>query len=214
MTRGARFSLIALALLVASGIAAAMPAGVADTPLRHSFETMATPAGWIEGREAPDTVLPPDARAPIRLSRGYVKGPATQWVLVEYFPSQSEARRAAAREFVFPGAGWSQITEREVTLPVAPGGVEPLEANLVLVESGGQRYAVLYWYEVGGVATASDHGYRARLLYNQLVRGRSDGALIRIASPFQAGEDEQAILARHIDFLRVFYPALLGSLPR
>jgi EpsI family protein len=214
MTRGARFSLVALALLVASGIAAAMPAGGTDMPLRASFEALATPAGWTEGREAPDTVLPPDARAPVRLSRGYAKGPATEWVLVEYFPSQSEARRAAAREFVFPGAGWSQITEREVTLPVASGGVESLEANLVLVESGGQRYAVLYWYEVGGVATASDHGYRARLLYNRLVRGRSDGALIRIASPFQAGEDEPAILARHIDFLRVFYPALLGSLPR
>ncbi|HKZ05044.1 MAG TPA: EpsI family protein [Methylomirabilota bacterium] len=214
MTRGARFSVIALALLVVSGVAAAMPVGGVDTPLRVSFEALATPAGWMEGREAPETVLAPDGRAPIRLSRGYTKGPATEWVLVEYFPSQTESRRAAAREFVFPGAGWSQLTERAVTLPIASGGAAPIEANLVLVESGGQRHAVLYWYEVGGVATASDHGYRARLLYNRLVRGRSDGALIRIASPFQAGEDEQAILARHIDFLRVFYPALLGSLPR
>lgn len=214
MTRGARFSLVALALLVASGIAAAMPAGGADTPLRRSFDALATPAGWMEGREAPEGVLVPDGRAPVRLSRGYTNGPSTQWVLVEYFPAQNESRRAAAREFVFPGAGWSQITEREVTLPIASGGADPLEANLVLVETGGQRYALLYWYEVGGVATASDHGYRARLLYNRLVRGRSDGALIRVASPFQTGEDEQAILARHIDFLRVFYPALLGSLPR
>ena len=35
-------------------------------------------------------------------------------------------------------------------------------------------------------AVASDHWYRARLLYNRLVHGRTDGALVRIASP--AGE--------------------------
>jgi EpsI family protein len=212
--REVRFSLIALGLLVATGIAAAMPAGMNDTPLRAPFESLGPPAGWTEGREAPEKVLLPDARAPLRLSGAYTKGTATQWVLVEYFPAQNESRRAAAREFLFPGSGWTQIAEREVVLPVGSAPGKRLEANLVLMEAGGQRYAVLYWYEVGGVATASDHGYRARLLYNRLVRGRSDGALIRVASPFQAGEDDNTVLSRQIDFLRVFYPALLGSLPR
>lgn len=213
MRREVRFSLIALALLVATGIAAAMPAGMTETPLRVSLDAVRPPAGWMEDREPPATVLPPDARAPIRLARGYVKGGETEWVLVEYFPSQDESRRAAAREFVFPGMGWSQITEREVTLALEKAAPS-LEANQVLVEAGGKRYGVLYWYQIGGAATASDHGYRARLLYNRLVRGRSDGALIRIASPLQAGEDGAAVLARQAEFLRVFYPALLGSLPR
>lgn len=213
MRREVRFSLIALALLVAAGIATAMPAGMGLTPLRAPFDTVPTPAGWTEGGEPPETVLSPDDRAPIRLARSFTKWPETQWVLVEYFPAQDESRRAAAREFAFPGTGWTQITEREVVL--ALGKAAPsLEANQVLVEAAGKRYAVLYWYEIGGVATASDHGYRARLLYNRLVRGRSDGALIRIASPLQAGEDGAAVLARQAEFLRVFYPALLGSLPR
>src|SRR4029434_7590141 len=95
----------------------------------------------------------------------------------------------------FPGGGWSQISEREVTLPLGAAAEGGLAANLVLIETGGQQYDLLYLYEVRGVAIASDHGYRARLLYNRLVWGRSDGALIRIASPVQAGEEEHGVLA-------------------
>ena len=214
MRRGPLFSLSALALLVATGIAVGMPKGAAETPLRGRLDALPLPAGWAETREAPESVLRPDGRAPLRLARGYTQGSETEWVLVEYFPSQDESRRAAAREFVFPGGGWSQISEREVTVPLAAAAGGALAPNLVLVETGGQRYAILYWYEIGGVAIASDHGYRARLLYNQLVRGRSDGALIRVASPVQAGEEDQAVLTRQAEFLRAFYPALLGSLPR
>ena len=213
MRRGVRFSLIALGLLVATGIAVAMPVRVAETPLRASFEAIAAPPGWRATDEAPQTILRPDERAPVRLARGYAKGSDTQWVLVEYFPIQDETRRATAREFVFPAQGWTQLTEHEVALPIGAGGAA-VPANLVLIEVNKQRYVVLYWYEIGGIPTPSDHGYRARLLYNQLVRGRSDGALIRIASPLATGEDRGALLSRQIDFLRLFYPALLGSLPR
>ena len=212
MRRGVRFSLITLGLLVATGIAVAMPVRVAETPLRVSFEAISAPPGWTAAGEAPETILRPDGRAPVRLARGYTKGPETEWVLIEYFPIQDETRRAAAREFVFPAQGWTQMTEREVSLPIGAGDAG-VPANLVLIEINKQRYAVLYWYQIGGIATISDHGYRARLLYNQLVRGRSDGALIRIASPLRAGEDGRAALIRQTEFLRLLYPALLGSLP-
>ena len=213
MRRGMRFALIALGLLVATGIAVAMPVRVEETPLRASFETIAAPPGWRATDEAPETILRPDERAPLRLARGYATGSETQWVLVEYFPIQDEARRATAREFVFPAQGWSRLTEQGVSLPIGPGGAA-VPATLVLIEVNNQRYAVLYWYEIAGIPTPSDHRYRAHLLYNQLVRGRSDGALIRIASPLATGEDRGALLSRQIDFLRLFYPALLGSLPR
>ena len=213
MRRGLRFSLIALGLLVATGIAVAMPAHVAQTPLRGSFEGIAAPPGWRVVDEAPQTILRPDERAPVRLARGYEKGADTEWVLVEYFPVQDETRRATAREFVFPAQGWSQLTERAVSLPIGLGGAG-VPANLVLIEVNRQQYAVLYWYQIGEIPTPSDNGYRARLLYNQLVRGRSDGALIRIASPLATGEDGNAVVARQTEFLRLFYPALLGKLPR
>lgn len=215
MRRAVVFSLIALALLAAAGIAVTVPMGLAEVPLRASLETIPDILpGWSAGGDVPAGVLPPDTRAPDRLVRGYAGPAGPVWVMVEYFPSQNETRRAAAREFVFPGAGWSQIDEREVTFRVpAPDG-RALEANLVVVEAGGRRYAIGYWYQIGPSAVASDHWFRARLLYNRLVRGRSDGALVRVASPLGSGEDSGAALARHTEFLRVFYPVLLRSLPR
>lgn len=215
MRREVACSLVALALLAATGVAVAVPSGRAEIPLRASFESVpAVLPGWNATSDVPAEILPPDTRAPSRLVRGYTSPTGPVWVMVEYFPSQDESRRAAAREFVFPGAGWSQITERDVTIPLADGAGRPLEANQVVVEAGGRRYAIGYWYQIGPHAVASDHGYRARLLYNRLVRGRSDGALVRIAAPLGSDEDGAAALTRQADFLRVFYPALLRSLPR
>src|SRR5262249_34530537 len=148
MRRGVRFSLIALGLLVATGIAVAMPVRVTETPLRVSFEAISAPPGWTTTEAAPETILRPDGRAPVRLARGYTNGSETEWVLVEYCPTQDETRRAAAREFVFPAQGWTQMTEREVSLPIG-GGEAGVRANLVLIEINKQRYAVLYWYQIG-----------------------------------------------------------------
>jgi EpsI family protein len=215
MRREVVFSLIALALLAATGAAVAVPMGRAEVPLRASLETIPDVLpGWGAAGDAPAGVLTPDTRAPNRLVRGYAGPAGPVWVMVEYFPSQDETRRAAAREFVFSGGGWSQIAEREVTFPLRAEDGRGLVANLVLVEVGGRRYAIGYWYQIGLSAMASDHWYRAHLLYNRLVRGRSDGALVRIASPLASGEDGAAALARQAEFLRVFYPALLRSLPR
>jgi EpsI family protein len=215
MRREVLFSLVALALLAATGVVVAVPLGLAEVPLRAPLETIPEVLpGWSPTDGVPADVLPPDNRAPNRLVRGYASPAGPVWVMVEYFPSQDEARRAAAREFVFPGVGWSQIAEREVAIPVPAAAGRGLEANLVEVEAGGRRYVIGYWYQIGPSAVASDHWYRARLLYNRLVRGRSDGALVRIASPLRSGEDSGAALARQTEFLRVFYPALLRSLPR
>jgi EpsI family protein len=98
-------------------------------------------------------------------------------------------------------------------LPVAgaPGG--RLNANLVLIEEGGRRYAIAYWYQIGQAPLASDHWYRVRLLYNRIVHGRTDGALIRMASPVASGEDPAVVVARYARFLGVFYPELLRRLP-
>src|SRR4030095_10069736 len=74
MVRGVRFSLIALGLLVATGIAVAMPVRVIETPLRASLEAVPAPPGWRVTDEAPETILRPDGRAPVRLARGYAKG--------------------------------------------------------------------------------------------------------------------------------------------
>ena len=81
------------------------------------------------------------------------------------------------------------------------------------MEADGRSVAILYWYQIGRHSIGSDHGYRARLLFNRLVLGRGDGALIRVASPVPSTQDVTRVVARQMEFVRVFYPELLRSLP-
>ena len=74
MRRETVFSLSALALLVATGIAVGMPNGAAETPLRGRLDALPVPVGWAETHEAPESVLRSDGRAPLRLARGYTRG--------------------------------------------------------------------------------------------------------------------------------------------
>jgi len=214
MSRETGFSCLALVLLIAAGILVAAPSGVADVPLRTSLETIpGTFPGWSATNNGPERILPLAAGAADRLGRGFADNTGSIWVLVEYFPTQNENRRAAAGDLVYPAVGWSQLEERGVSLqvPAASGG--RLNANLIVIEEGGRRYAIAYWYQIGQAAVASDHWYRVRLLYNRIVHGRTDGALIRMASPVASGEDPAVVVARYARFLGVFYPELLRRLP-
>ncbi len=215
MRREARFSLVALALIAAAGLLVTVRAGVAEVPLQASFEAVPDSLpSWVQSSGSPGDSLPPDPRAPIRLLRGYERAGRPVWVSVEYFPSQEEGKRPAARQLVFPGHGWIDLTEQPVQLTVGDAAGRPIDATLVLVEGRGGRFAVVYWYQIGQRSVASDHWYRAELLYNGLVRGRTDGALVRLASPLGSDESAAAVPALHSDFLREFYPLLLRSLPR
>jgi EpsI family protein len=215
MKRQALHSLVALALMAVTGVLVAMPIGIAEIPLRVDLESLpASLPGWSPTNRSAGDTLPPDLRAPTRVTRAYEREGRPLWATVEYYPSQDEARRAAARDLVIPSHGWSQITERRVQIPVtsAPGG--QLAVNLVMLEGRAGRVGIVYWYQIAQHPLASDHWYRVELLYNGLVRGRTDGALVRMASPMETAEDPGALLVRHADFLREFYPLLLRSLPR
>src|SRR6185503_10786043 len=167
MKRPTLYSLVALALMAIAGVLITVPAGGADVPLRSSFEAIPDVLpGWAFSSQTPGDALPPDAGAPSRLFRGFERGGRPLWVSVEYFPSQDEARRSAARTLIIPGHGWSQIAEQPVrlTADAAPGG--GLNANLVLMDGRVGKVAVVYWYQIGQTSLASDHWYRAQLLYN------------------------------------------------
>jgi EpsI family protein len=215
MRRQAVHALVALALVGVAGALVAAPASLQDVPLRMDFEAVPDAvAGFRATAWSSVAALPPDPRAPRRLTRAFEREGRPVWTMVEYYPSQESERRAAARDLVFPSHGWSQIAERRVDLPApaAPGG--RLEANLVVLEGRPDRVAIVYWYQIGQQPLASDHWYRVELLYNGIAHGRTDGALVRIATPLRSDEAPEAALPRLTDFLREFYPLLLRSLPR
>ncbi len=214
MSRLALFSLVALALCASAAAVIAAPRVVHDVspsaPLAFIPHRL---ADWRAVEDGQPSVLPVDPGVPEHLARAYDKDGRRVWVSVGYYPNQAEGRRPPARSLMFPRAGWSDLSEQSVSV-VLPGEGGRLPATLVLTRSPERSLAILYWYELPGRAIASDHWYRAALLYNRLVRGRADGALIRIATAVPETTGVAEALAVHEDFIRVFHPELLRRLPR
>ena len=214
MRRPALFSLVTLALCATAAVVIAAPRAVHDVPPAMPLEFVPLRlAGWVATEPGEASVLPMDRGVPEHLGRAYDKDGQRVWVSVDYYPNQAEGRRPPARSLLFPSQGWSDLSEQEVSVPL-PGGAERLPATLILMRSRDRRLAILYWYQLQGRGIASDHWYRATLLYNRLVRGRADGALIRIATAMPETTGAAEALAVHEDFIRVFHPELLRRLPR
>lgn len=209
-------SVAALVLLVAAAILLYQPVEPpSPVPLRGSLELLpASFVGWAAAALPSADALPHDASAPHHLLRSYANGVLPIWVSVAYYGAQRAGSRPPARDLLFPRQGWTELSEREVTLPVDAGDHQRIPANLVLMTTARQRLAILYWYQVGQRAVASDHWYRALVVYNRLVHGRTDGALVRLVSPIPEGISTEAVVDKQALFLRAFYPELLQRLPR
>jgi EpsI family protein len=212
--RRARFFLLAVGLIGATALVSSLPGGASHAPVVATLGAIPTVLpGWSSTDRVPAGVMPSDPSAETELVRAYQNGTQTVWVSVGYYPGQVEGRRPAARKLLFPGSGWRNLNEESTRIAVDGqiGGTIP--ATLVVMETDGRSLAILYWYQIGRRSVASDHGYRALLLVNRVVRGRSDGALVRIVSPVQSAREVAPVVAKQMEFVRVFYPALLRNLP-
>jgi EpsI family protein len=169
-------------------------------------------AGWVPAGEAGAALLPRDPRADESLVRTYERGGTTVHVAVTYYGRQWDTRRLLAASVIEPPGGWIESQTSTIDLPVsqAPRASSPRAATL-LMRRAEQRYALVYWYQLGDRAFASDVRYRASLLASTLFRRRSEGMLVRIAAlvPSEAADPFAAQRA----FVPDFYPELLRSVP-
>jgi EpsI family protein len=212
MTRGARYASVALALIGLTALVTTGAPRVGATGLRAPLESIPRQlARWEPGFPPTSPAFKGDVNAGDRLARGYEGREGPVWIAVDYYPEQAERHRPAPRELLFPNQGWTELQERRVVLPLGDGAT--LDANLVVMRAEKDVTAVLYWYQLGSHPVASDHWYRAALVYHRLVRRRADGALVRVGTPLAAGDDVTAALARQSEFIRALQPHLLAVLP-
>ena len=203
---------VALALLGTAGALLALPRPAeVPVPVPPLQALPLTLGPWSATAEPPPSAIPVDAAAPEHLFRTYSDGARPLWVSVLYYARQGEGNRAPTQSLLFPGHDW---TEKSVRLePLDVGSGPRLPANLLTTRLAGRRYAVMYWYQVGTRTTASDHVYRALILYNRLLHQRTDGALVRVITRIDEGA-EVAIVERLSDFVRRFYPELIRTIPQ
>ena len=165
--------------------------------------------GWTDAGPVSDDLLPPDLPARQRLVRGFRRGTTTLSVYVGYYD-----HLPPPSELVLPTRGWAAVERQVVVIPLDEHAGHSLSVNLEVLQAEGRRTAILYWYQVGTRPIAGAHWYRAVLLWDRLVHGHAESALVRIACPLDRSADPATAVAAQADFVRVFYPELVRVLTR
>jgi EpsI family protein len=133
------------------------------------------------------------------------------YLFIAYFPSQRTGEAMHSPRNCLPGAGWEPVRNRVVALRF---GNEMVTANQYVIAKGLERQLVLYWYKSQGEAVASEYRAKIKLVLNSIRTGRSDGALIRISTPYLAGESDDDAMRRMKSFADPAVPLIDTYLPR
>ena len=104
------------------------------------------------------------------------------------------------------GGGWKTL--RDGTMEIFPKS--GLKANYLLQEKSGVKLLVYFWHLQQGYPVV-DNTSRLYMLYNGILKRRTDWALIRLITP--VGMDEKAAHERLQAFVRLLVPVLPHFLP-
>lgn len=146
------------------------------------------------------------------LERNYVYTPTASVasLFVAWYHSQVAGNRQPhSPQICLPGSGWMPVRTGEAALSTAAG---PIRVNRWLVAKGGQRAAVLYWYQKPRRVVVGEFAAKFWLGADAIHDRRTDLALVRVVV-LSTGRDEEA-LATGAAFASAIYPQLRDVLPR
>jgi EpsI family protein len=198
-------------LLVAAAGATLTLSHGESVPLREPLQEIPLQVEAWQGHDLPP--LEPDVVAvggmDDYLNRLYTRDPQHYLSLyVGYYRSQATGDSIHSPKNCLPGSGWQQVSSGEIALTMPDGSSSPI--NLYVIEQGGEREVVLYWYQAHGRIIASE--YRAKLYIADAIRlHRTDGALVRIALPIAATQRQAQEAAVH--FAEELMPTLQKIIP-
>jgi exosortase D (VPLPA-CTERM-specific) len=129
---------------------------------------------------------------------------------VAYYSTQRNGYAPHSPAVCIPGGGWL-ITQLERTSYDGLGRELPL--NRVIIEKGGTRQVVYYWFDERGRQIANEYMAKWYLLADAVTKNRTDGSLIRLTTGIYPGETERDADARLQSFMHDVVPTLAAYLP-
>ena len=105
---------------------------------------------------------------------------------VGYYATQRDGASYHSPLNCLPGSGWVMSDPGKIT--IAPTGKSPFEANKYLIENGGSKQLLVYWYQGRGRIIASEYWGKIYTVIDSVAIRRSDGALVRVIVPVGSSE--------------------------
>lgn len=129
---------------------------------------------------------------------------------IAYYESQRKGASVHSPKTCLPGGGWQIQEFSQRDLPGAGHAGEPLRVNRSLIQMGDERMLVYYWFQQRGREMTNEYLVKWYLFWDALTRNRTDGALVRLTTRVQVGQDVADADAR----LSEFAASIAGPLRR
>ncbi|WP_206057440.1 VPLPA-CTERM-specific exosortase XrtD [Nitrincola schmidtii] len=126
---------------------------------------------------------------------------------VAYYASQRKGVSPHSPRVCIPGGGW-EIADIRRTY------IDDIPVNRVIIRRGLESQLVYYWFQERGEPIANEYVKKWNLLTDALRYNRTDGALVRVVTPFHSTEPVEVAEQRLKEFVRAAYPELVQVLPK
>jgi EpsI family protein len=123
---------------------------------------------------------------------------------------QQGDKRLHSPKLQFP-FGWNYVWAESARVPTSSHSVT---ANWMLTQNNQVRVLVLYWYQIGDRTFGGELEKRIELIRHSLLRGRSDSAIIRLATPVADSEKLEQAQSRLAALAAQLYPHLNQIFPQ
>lgn len=131
---------------------------------------------------------------------------------VAYNASQRKGASSHSPATCLPGSGWMFKESGTTELPVGPGNGQAM-VKRAFMEKNGERLLAYYWFPQRGRVLTNLYQLKWFTFWDALTRQRTDGALVRLITTVQAGEQPAEADARLQAFAREAGPQLNSFLP-
>ena len=133
-------------------------------------------------------------------------------LFLAYYASQRTGDTIHSPRNCLPGSGWTPLTSGRMQIWRTDG--HSVSVNRYVVGRGADRMLVLYWYQAHGRIMASEYWAKILMVSDSVRMNRSDGALIRVATPFAAASEEGFAEDRATSFAKQVLPLLDSYIPQ
>ena len=105
---------------------------------------------------------------------------------VGYYATQRDGATYHSPLNCLPGSGWTMSNADRVSIALPDG--RSIIANKYLIQNGGQKELLVYWYQGRGRAVASEYWGKIYTVVDSVFMRRSDGAMVRVIVPIEKSE--------------------------
>jgi EpsI family protein len=175
----------------------------------------AFPKQFGEWRQIDEQTLGPGAFRELQpddyISRTYVDDRGVPvYLSIAYYASQRHRKTFHSPQNCLPGAGWTMGNHRLHGVD----GMPEARINEYLIGKDGAMMLAFYWYHGRGRVVASDYLGRIYTIKDSMMRGRTDGALVRVIAPMGKGEGAEEFARKTgLDFAAKLLPMLSRYAP-